>query len=282
MKVEFGRMHWRCFPLQAAVLLLLALGGTGGATGAELKQATLKSFESYIRNNESQINQRFSRDNFLWSDDDPARMERLRRGEVIIEPSTREGLLDVPDGLIHDWIGSVFIKGAKLGDVLDSVQDYNNHKSNYGPEVIDSRLLAHNGDTYKVYLRLKKKKVITVVLNTEHEVRYFRISPTRVHSRSYSTKIAEVENPGERGEREKAAGEDHGFLWRLYSYWRFEEVAGGVVVECQAISLTRDVPTGIGWIASPIIRSLPRESLAATLGSTRRAVNGLQAAAATR
>jgi hypothetical protein len=112
-----------------------------------------------------------------------------------------------------------------------------------------------------------KKKVLTVVLNTEHDVVYFPIDARRSRSRSYSTRIAEVS-----GEREQPVGNDHGFLWRLYSYWRFEERDGGVYLECEAISLTRDVPTGVQWLIEPIIRQLPAESLANTLRSTRNAV----------
>ena len=88
-----------------------------------------------------------------------------------------------------------------------------------------------------------KKKVITVTLDTEHDVHYIPIDATHERSKSYSTKITEV------------GGGDHGFLWRLNSYWRFEQADGGVYVECQAISLTRDVPTGLGWMIKPIIRA---------------------------
>ena len=63
-----------------------------------------------------------------------------------------------------------------------------------------------------------------------------------------------------------------GFLWRLYSYWRFHERDGGAYVECRAISLTRDVPTGLGWIIEPIIQKLPKESLIHTLNATRHAL----------
>ncbi len=166
----------------------------------------------------------------------------------------------------------MFIPGASLQKTIALVQDYNNHKQIYKPEVIDSQLLSHNGNDFTVRLRLLKKKVITVVLNTDHEVHYFPIDPTRWASRSYSTRIAEVESPGKPDEREAAPGKDHGFLWRLNSYWRFEERDGGVYVECEAISLTRDVPAGLGWLINPIIRSLPRESLANTLKATREAM----------
>jgi hypothetical protein len=89
---------------------------------------------------------------------------------------------------------------------------------------------------------------------------------------SYSTSIAEVENAG--GAKEKTLPPDtgYGFLWRLYSYWRFEERDGGTYVECRAISLSRDVPFGLGWAIEPIIQKLPRESLVNTLEATRQAL----------
>ena len=70
-----------------------------------------------------------------------------------------------------------------------------------------------------------------------------------------------------------------GFLWRLYSYWRFQQKAGGVFVECRAISLSRNVPLGLGWMIEPIIQKLPRESLINTLDSTRRALTPSAASA---
>jgi hypothetical protein len=114
--------------------------------------------------------------------------------------------------------------------------------------------------------------VITAVLDTEHEVKYTKIDAKTWRSVSRTTKIAEVENPGKPDEREKPPGTGEGFLWRLNSYWRFLERDGGVWVECQAVSLTRDIPTGLGWLVDPIIRNLPKESLENTLRSTRAAM----------
>jgi hypothetical protein len=136
---------------------------------------------------------------------------------------------------------------------------------------MDSKILAHDGNSFKVYMRLLKKQVVTVVLNTTHDVRYVPVDATRWYSKSYSSRIAEVENAGKPSEQELPPGRDHGFLWRLNSYWRFEERDGGVYVESQAVSLTRNVPTGLGWLINPIIRSLPRQSLENTLRSAQKA-----------
>jgi len=110
---------------------------------------------------------------------------------------------------------------------------------------------------------------VTVTYNTEHEVRYRRLTPTRAASRSVSTKIAEVENAGTPSEREKPIGNDRGFMWRLNSYWRYEQVPGGVIVELESLTLSRDIPFLIRLIAGPIINNIARESMTRTLESMR-------------
>ena len=242
------------------------------ASATELKPQTVAAFDRYVRTVEARIDGRLHGPQFLWADDSPARLKALREGQVVVEPVVGQGDVDVAGGLVHDWIGAAFVPGATLDRVLATVQDYDRDKVTHRPEVIDSKLLSRDGNHFHIYLRLMKKKVLTVVLNTEHDVVYSAIDGTRCHSRSYSTRIAEVVDPGKSSEREQPVGNDHGFLWRLNSYWRFEERDGGVYIECQAVSLTRDVPTGLGWLIEPIVRQLPAESLMNTLRSTRNAI----------
>ena len=242
------------------------------SSATELKPATAVAFDRYVRVAEARIDARLHGPQFLWADDSPARLKALRDGQVVVEPVVGQGDLAVAGGLVHDWIGGVFVPGTTLGRVLATVQDYDRDKVTHRPEVIDSKLLSRDGNHFHIYLRLMKKKVLTVVLNTEHDVLYSAVDGARCHSRSYSTRIAEVVDPGKSGEREHPIGNDSGFLWRLNSYWRFEERDGGVYVECQAISLSRDVPTGLGWLIEPIVRQLPAESLMNTLRSTRNAI----------
>lgn len=246
-----------------AALLALPAGA------ADLKPATTEAFDRYIRETEQRL---ADGKGFLWADESADRARRVKAGEVMVEPFRTKAVTPVPSGLVHDWVGSVFIPGTTLDKTLAMVQDYDHHKDVYQPEVIGSRLMSHTGNEYHIYLRLLKKKVITVVLNSEHEVKYTRVDKTRWRSVSRTTKITEVENAGKADEREKPPGTGEGFLWKLNSYWRFEERDGGVWMECEAISLTRNVPTGLGWIVEPIIRDLPKESLANTLRSTRTAL----------
>jgi len=258
---------------RAALLLCCGVSLTAGARAAELQPQTVRAFDDYVRNAEARMQHRFQPGGpFLWTDDDPQRVAAVRAGRVVVESLGGRDAVPVPGGLIHDWIGAVFIPGVTLRETLALVQDYDHNHEHYQPEVMASRLLSRNGNDFQIRLRLMKKKLITAILDTDYDVRYFPMDGGRCHSRAYSTRIAEVENAGKPDERFLPPGNDHGFLWRLYSYWRFEERDHGVYVECDAISLTRAIPAGLGWLIEPIIRSLPRESLANTLRETRAAL----------
>ncbi len=256
------------------ILLTFAASASGQVMPrVQLRPETTQAFEDYAKGREAGIlSRRINGGKFLWADDTDDRRARVRGGEVVIEPFRERGVIEVTGGILHDWIGAVFVANTTLSKVLSTVQNYDSHKNLYQPEVNDSRLLSREGNLFRVRMRLFKKKVITTVLNTDHEITYFPLDAIRQHSRSRSTRIAEVEGAGGRGEHELSPGDDHGLLWNLNSYWRFLERDGGVWIECEAISLTRGIPTGFGWLLTPIVRELPRESLTHTLEATRRAL----------
>src|SRR5581483_9254367 len=149
------------------------------------------------------------------------RASRIRGGEVAVQPTHAKALIDVPHGLIHDWTGGAFLPGVTVAQAVAFVQDYDRHKLYYKPEVVDSRVLSHDGNHYRIFLRLLKKKVITVVLDTEHDVRYEKIDDKTWRSASRTTRISEVDNPGSKDEKVQPPDTGQGFLWRLYTYWRF-------------------------------------------------------------
>jgi hypothetical protein len=248
----------------------------------DLEPKTLEAFNRYVQGTEARIDKEVTRPGaFLYLEGlpEPKRAETLaslREGDIYVERLQTQDAsgsdIEAPDGLIHHWIGAVFIPGATLRQVLDLVQDYNHHQDIYQPEVARSRLIHHEGNGYQIYYRLREKKVITIILNTNHDVQYFPMDATHCRSRSVATRIAEVADAGQSGEHEKPIGHDGGFLWRMNSYWRFEEKDRGVYVEVESISLTRDIPKGLGWMIGPFVTSIPRESLRSTLDSTRSAV----------
>jgi hypothetical protein len=240
---------------------------------------TTEAFEQYVAKAEARITQaRGKADSFLSIDAlSPTQhtqvMTRLRQTEVVIE---REGETqsEIPGGLIHDWAGTVLIPKATVAQVLSLIQDYDHSSQHYSPDVVQSHLISHRGDDFQVFMRLKKHKVVTVVLDTEYAVHYGRLDGAHQYSFSRSTRVSEIADPGTLKEHVLAQGHDHGFMWRLNSYWTFEQTDEGVLVECEAISLTRDIPTGLAWMIGPFVNSIPRESLQFTLNATRKALSG--------
>ena len=264
---------------RATIFTLAALlAAPTPAAATELKPKTVEAFDRYVRLSEAQMEaESHGGVASLWVDRLSERRReaayaQLRQGRVVIErlETLDDGRsIPVPGGLIHHWIGTVFVHGATLAQTLALLEDYDHHQDYYKPDIVRSKILQHSGNDFLVYLRFYKKKVLTSVLDTEHEIHYFPIDATHAASRSRTTRIAEVENAGENDERLKPVGNDHGYLWRMNTYWRFEQKDGGTYVECQSISLTRDIPTGLGWLIGPYVESVPRESLTSTLGATR-------------
>ena len=246
---------------------------------AELKKETAAAFDRYIGASEGRIKSELHNGPFLFVDELPEtrRWEayaQLRKGQVLVKRvnTKAEGPIEVPQGLIHDWIGVLFIPNTSLSQTLAVVQDYDNHQNIYKPEVRHSKLLSRNGDNFKVFVQLYKKSLVTVVINADFDINYERLGTNRAVSRSYSTRLAEVQNAGQTDEHEMPVDDAHGYLWRFYSYWRFEEKDGGVYVQIESIGLSRAVPTIIGWLVNPLLRSIPRGTLSSLLGATRAAI----------
>lgn len=188
-------------------------------------------------------------------------------GEVRIAASEANSLIEVSGGLIHDWRAATFAQGATVEQVLAVLGDYANYKTIYAPEVVESRILGHEGNKWRLYLRLVKKKVITVTLNSEYEAEYRSLGQGRWAKTSRSVKLTEVS-----GGKELPVGTGHGFLWRLNSYWLLEPRPDGVYIECRSISLSRAIPAVLDWIIRPMVTSVPRESLHNTLDATVRSL----------
>jgi len=200
-------------------------------------------------------------------------MAALRRGEVIVTrgAAERDGSsneIAVDGGLINHWRGTVFVPKVKLDHLLRVLQEPQTDQHQQ-EDVLSSRVLARDGDTQKVYLRLRRTKFVTVVYDTEYDVEYKKLGTDRAYSNSISTKVVEIENAGTKSERALPEGNDHGYMWRLNSYWRYQQLDDGVLVEVESLTLSRDLPSIIGPLIRPIVNSTARESMSRTLASVR-------------
>jgi hypothetical protein len=269
--------------------LLLLLHGTimpvkaEGAADVRLRPDAAQAWEAYVKWVGLRVDRELADPNgFLFEDSLlPAERDGIRRelaaGAVVIRSVPRERSVppgqrfEVPEAELHHWWGAILVPGTTLARLLPFLQDYGHHAGKFA-DVQQSRLVSREGDRFRFFFRLcRSKAVVTACYNTEQECVYRRHGPTRVSSRSVAIRIAELENPGTAQEQEKPVGNDRGYLWRLVSWWRFEQTPAGVIVECESASLSRDIPAIIRWLppVRAYIRSTPRESLESVLTSIR-------------
>jgi hypothetical protein len=181
--------------------------------------------------------------------------------------SVGDSPINVPDGMIHDWVGGVLIPGGSVDKALAMFGDYADYKKVFSPDVLDSRLLSHDGDYWSSRLRIGRRSgLISVIFDADYAIQYRALGNTAAGGRrwaiqSHSAKITELDD----NKKPLPEGTGQGLLWRMNSYWLIEPRREGLYRECRAISLSRDIPAGLGWIVRPIIASLPRDSLRSTV-----------------
>lgn len=267
--------------LAAAAMILTAVcirGLDSPVQGAELKPETLLAWDRYVRLTEDRIgNELASGKGFFVHEfgrpsEARATWQSVQSGQVIVSRMETEDprgrSIKIRGGMIHHWRGTVLIPSVRLEQVIHRLR-YPDTRVPPQKDVLETRILERDQNSLRIYLKLVRKKIVTVAYNTEHLVHYRWHDPFRASSRSIATRIAELEKLHTPHEREKVPGLDRGFLWRLNSYWRYQQVDGGVVVECESLSLSRGYPVIFKPIVAPIVRSIAKKSMKRTLASLR-------------
>ena len=261
-----GTRRWHAL----AAVVLLAVLPTQLLADAKLRPEAVAAFDQYAETVHKQFSSRIDgRESFLWSMSDAARSRALFNGEVVIEPMEDAGGIKVPGGLIHDWVAAVLVPDAEVADVVGVVTNYDSHEITYSSSILRSHVIEQDGSKYHVAMRLQHKALRTVVLDAEHRAEYARLDDQRWWGRSRAVRVQEVRNPGKPGESLRPAGDDSGVLWRLHAYWLFAEIDTAVVAEYRTISLTRSVPSGLGWMLRPLIPRRARASFRNVMLVTR-------------
>ena len=180
------------------------------------------------------------------------------RGGYIVERVAGES---PQGGLLHHWRGTAFAPGATAADFERLMRNFDGYPKTFAPQVMQASVLTSGGDAMRASMRVKQKHVITVVMDTAYDVSFGRLDAQHGWSVSRSTKISEIGSTG----NAIPAADEHGFLWRQNTYWSYEERDGGLYMQIESVSLTRSIPTGLGWVVRPFVESVPRESLEFTL-----------------
>ena len=210
---------------------------------------------------------------FLWVDQKPERLQRVRDGEIVVSSVGKENPKPVASGLIHDWVGAAFLPNVSITEVLSAARDYSNYKEYYKPTVVDSRLLSKYGPCETYSMRVVNKEVVgETALDMEYESCYFKIDDRRWYSTTHTTRVQEIRHHGRPDEQELPPDHGSGYIWRLYSVAKFEQRDGGTYVEVEAIALSRDIPIALRWVVNPIVRRVSRNSMLVSLQQMKEAV----------
>lgn len=256
----------QCLPLVGALL-----GASAELSAAELKTETISAFDRHLAATETRFTASLQGNQPLWFDA-PQVSQQLRGGASVVRPIQGNGLIPVKGGLIQHWSGAVFVPKATLKSALIVAQDYPTHPNIYSPEIGAAKVRSHQSDQFNVYMRYVKSKLfLSAVFNSEHRVDYQTVDATRVWCRDLTTRIAEVNDAGKPNEKELPVGKDRGLLWGLGSFRLFHERDGGIMLSTETISLSRDIPFGMGKVMAPFVENLPGESLQMSLDKTRKA-----------
>jgi hypothetical protein len=244
---------------------------------ASLSPSAERAYEIYVANLEARLARQHSRPETYLAvlAADRGHQDRFARplipDDIQVHP-VNGGTWQAPGALLHHWRGTAFVPNANAAEMLAVLRDFSHFSGYYSPQVVSARALTDNGQTATLAIRFREQRVVTIVLDGEYKVESRLSGHDRGYSISRSLHFWQVDNPGTPQERHRPEGQDGGFLWRLNSYWSFTRVHGGLRMECEAVSLTRDVPVGLGWLVTPVIADLPREALEFTLRATRNAL----------
>jgi hypothetical protein len=232
---------------------------------ADASPAATAAFNSYTAQVESRLAQQHRSANAFLALD-PEGRPRLRSGEVLIENLTPTS--QPSDALVHHWRATAFVPNATPADFERLLRDFSAYPHNFAPEILTSTVVSRTPTHTLLRLRTRQHHVITVVLDTTCDVTFAALDSTNGYSISRSTRIDEITPTGAAATDKQA----NGFLYRLNTYWSWEQRDGGLYLQLESLSLTRAIPHGLAWAVRPYLESIPRDSLIFTLTSARNAL----------
>jgi hypothetical protein len=259
--------------------LLIAGAPSVFSNSAGLNPETLNAWNDYIHLIEARTPVApGGSGHFLWSDHDPQLAGRLQQGEIPAAPGTEgNGMRAVPHGLIHDWVGAVFIPGVTLAQVFAVLDDYGRYNQLYGPTVVDAELLcrtkqssAEDDDRFRVRYA-QKTLFMSELVDIEYDARRIRLDDRRWYSITQSTRLDEFHRRGS-SDKVVTADEVSPYVWRIYCISKYEQRDGGVYMEQENIALSRGIPISLRWLIEPAVRQLSRDLTTKSLRQTREAV----------
>ena len=263
------------------MVLVAALAITPQATtAADLERTTADAYDRYLETVAQAFSKQIGTDDFL-AQASPQALDRLRHGEILLEPGGGDGIIEVPEGLIHHWRATAFVPGVTLEEVLRVARDYANYASFYDWVVAADLVASEDGNRFRTFFRARRRVgAVTGVVDVWMVTEYQHLRPGRATAVARAECVRQVEHAGEPAEHRLRAGTGNGYLWRANAMSKYLERDGGVYMEIDAIGLSRGFPPFLGWIIEPVARRLGRGSAGESLSQLRVALTSPPAAVA--
>jgi hypothetical protein len=254
--------------MTGAFALLLA----GRSEGASVSAGTLDAWDEAVHHAKAELARQASNpDRFLRIDKQQLnRSKTPEPGVTLSIYSPHGGGLAVPSGLIHHWIGTVFIPNVRLLDAVAVLQDYDSYSEIYQPGVVESKLLNRTGQEFKYRLKFVQKGFgVEAGLLGEFRSMYFLLNSRTGYSLTEATDLVELQDVAGAVEQPLPMSKAHGYIEKVFTIVRYRESETGVYVEVDTLTLSRGVPATVRWLIAPIIQRFSRRTMAATLESLR-------------
>ena len=265
----------RCPNIKAEIrtfaALLLFLFAVKCLTAAELKQETLRAWDAYIQTLDVERADRIAgRSPFLSVDESPELRLRVKRNEVVI---ANHDPRKVPQGMIHDWIGAIFLPNETLDQALGILTNYGDYSEVYKQLLKSTSVLERNANNVELKaVAVQKFMSVTAAVSTDNQIDIVRLDSKRAYITSNATSIQEIANYGEANEHPFPENRRPGYVWRAIVDERLEERDGGVYIELETVALSRGIPFEFRWLIKPLTDELPRKMMVDMLEDTRTAL----------
>lgn len=254
-----------------ATAILFLLWSVALLRAEEPKRETLRAWDDYIGSINTSVAERNSGSRpFLWVDESSEARHRVLNGKLVI---TDHDPRKVPQGLIHHWVGVMFVQNVSLNQVMQVLNSYDRYSDIYRSLIKKTSVIEQAGDTVKLnVLAVQKAFSVIAAVDTDEEIQIARPAANRVCITANSVRIQEIANYGQPSEHAFPEDRRPGYVWRALIVQRLEQRDGGVYVELETISLSRGIPWEVRWLIKPLTDDLPRRLMADILDETRTAV----------
>lgn len=242
------------------------------SSGAQPSAQSSAAFDAYVRNVERRLeSQHHSAGTFLALPNGQAEKD-LNVSSFVLERLTPGRFPGLDGALLEHWRGTAFVPGATAEQFDDLLRNISSYPKYFAPQILRASEEDYGPETRTVSIRIREEHILTIVLDGSYAVEAGQLDKHHRYSTSRSVQIREIARPGTSKERVLGPGTEAGWLWRMNTYWTYEQRGEGLYLQIETVTLSRSVPRSLGWLVGPYVEAIPRESLAFTLRSVRNAL----------